>query len=286
MQMLSNSAGGNMTRAPRTSLGLVQLAGLIVVASIVGVWIVLQALDLATPLTQSSGSLSTRLAVMGLDRAVALPLAAIGALACARLAGHGLLGVVYVLGVRHGHPSERLARVLAARSPALVRSIARRAVGAGVGLGIGASAVLGVATTASAAPQPPAADGMSVSQSASEAHSRSVTHSRSHDLTGQSTTGETRPSRVASTIDLGWHETVQTTTPVTRSPKPIAATRVVVRRGDTLWSIAAAHLDAHATDAEITDAWRRWYAANRGLIGGDPDLVLPGTVLTAPSETG
>jgi hypothetical protein len=57
---------------------------------------------------------------------------------------------------------------------------------------------------------------------------------------------------------------------------------VVVVRGDTLWGIAARHLGADATAAEIGAAWRRWYAANRAGVGPDPDLIRPGLRLTPP----
>jgi nucleoid-associated protein YgaU len=69
---------------------------------------------------------------------------------------------------------------------------------------------------------------------------------------------------------------------------------VVVRRGDTLWSIAARHLGSGATDAEIAQEWPRWYRINRHLIGADPHRLLPGerlrspdviTASTAPEET-
>lgn len=61
------------------------------------------------------------------------------------------------------------------------------------------------------------------------------------------------------------------------------ADHVVVHRGDSLWSIAARHLGEQATDADVADAWPRWYAANRELIGEDPDLLLPGQVLVVPT---
>jgi nucleoid-associated protein YgaU len=57
---------------------------------------------------------------------------------------------------------------------------------------------------------------------------------------------------------------------------------VVVRRGDTLWAIAAAHLPGDVDDAAIAAAWPRWYAANRAVVGPDPDLLLPGQRLHAP----
>jgi nucleoid-associated protein YgaU len=55
-----------------------------------------------------------------------------------------------------------------------------------------------------------------------------------------------------------------------------------VAPGDCLWLIAARRLGPHPTDAEITAQWPRWYAANRSVIGADPNLITPGEVLHAP----
>ncbi|PEH49931.1 Uncharacterised protein [Micrococcus luteus] len=57
---------------------------------------------------------------------------------------------------------------------------------------------------------------------------------------------------------------------------------VTVRRGDCLWHLAAAELGPDATPREIDARWRRWYEANRRVIGDDPHLLLPGTVLSSP----
>jgi hypothetical protein len=51
--------------------------------------------------------------------------------------------------------------------------------------------------------------------------------------------------------------------------------------GDSLWSIAASLLPA-ADAAEVDQAWRRIYRANRPAVGDDPDLLLPGTTLRLP----
>lgn len=61
---------------------------------------------------------------------------------------------------------------------------------------------------------------------------------------------------------------------------------VVVRRGDTLWSIAARHLGPTATAAQIALEWPRWHAANRHVIGDDPDRLVPGQLLEPPSPNG
>jgi hypothetical protein len=57
---------------------------------------------------------------------------------------------------------------------------------------------------------------------------------------------------------------------------------VVVRRGDSLWTIAARYLGPDATDAHIADEWPRWYQANRSVLRHGPDRLEPGLRLTPP----
>ncbi|WP_141817906.1 LysM peptidoglycan-binding domain-containing protein [Ornithinimicrobium humiphilum] len=61
---------------------------------------------------------------------------------------------------------------------------------------------------------------------------------------------------------------------------------VVVRRGDSLWAIAARALGTDATDADVAAEWPRWWEANREVIGEDPDLIHPGQRLVAPPARG
>ncbi len=90
--------------------------------------------------------------------------------------------------------------------------------------------------------------------------------------------------------DPGWVPTAPVVRPqpdlrVLAPVRPAAArevAEVVVRRGDTLWSIAARQLGPDASEAEIAAAWPRWFSANRHVVGSDPDLLLPGQVLRAP----
>jgi hypothetical protein len=58
----------------------------------------------------------------------------------------------------------------------------------------------------------------------------------------------------------------------------------VVRRGDALWNIAARHLGAGASAADIAREWPRWYAANRSVIGPNPSLLRPGELLSPPVQ--
>lgn len=85
------------------------------------------------------------------------------------------------------------------------------------------------------------------------------------------------PGQVDSLGLLGFRATPDRPLP---TGAPLA--EVVVRRGDTLWSIAARQLPPSAAATRIDALWHRWYERNRAVIGADPDLLLPGQVLRAP----
>ena len=108
------------------------------------------------------------------------------------------------------------------------------------------------------------------------------------------------------TVELGWTVTttrtadtaassptppVSTVSEVRRDSSAAPATSLpsagdhIVRSGDTLWSIAAAHLLPGADDAAIARAWPAWYSANVGTVGSDPNLLKPGQVLRPPRAT-
>lgn len=72
-------------------------------------------------------------------------------------------------------------------------------------------------------------------------------------------------------------------------PVPTPAQRTVdgavtVVRGDTLWSLAAAHLGPGATDAQIAGCWPAWYELNRHVLLDGPHLILPGQRLLVPGR--
>jgi hypothetical protein len=110
-----------------------------------------------------------------------------------------------------------------------------------------------------------------------------------------SETEEGQPEAPAPGVPLpGWGDPAPTPTgPATGRPAPErdrcasrgadTSRHVVVTRGDTLWDIAADHLPAGASVAEIAAHWPRWYARNHRTIGSDPDLLLPGQVLRPPT---
>lgn len=60
---------------------------------------------------------------------------------------------------------------------------------------------------------------------------------------------------------------------------------VVVRCGDTLWSLADHHLGHGASDDEIQAEWQRWHSANRAVVGADPNAIRPGQRLLPPGRS-
>jgi hypothetical protein len=74
----------------------------------------------------------------------------------------------------------------------------------------------------------------------------------------------------------------KTTGELSPATDPVKAHHTI-EPGDTLWSIAAAHLAADARmAANIVSYWHRIYGANRGVIGPDPNRIQPGVTLSVP----
>jgi nucleoid-associated protein YgaU len=79
--------------------------------------------------------------------------------------------------------------------------------------------------------------------------------------------------------------------PQTQRPRhPLAALPdrqeqvVIVQAGDTLWAIARRSLPSGSPEADIARSCHAWFAANRAVIGADPDLILPGQQLHPPTK--
>lgn len=146
--------------------------------------------------------------------------------------------------------------------PATFRRAAALALGLSLATGGGAAGAM-IASHSSSDPAPPAAT-LSLDWPVSAA-SRQAAHSATSDLDwpAQLTPRAHRPEAAD-------------------RPEPHQQQEVVVLRGDSLWSIAARHLGVNAGATAIAQEWPRWYAANRQVIGPDPDLILPGQRLIAP----
>lgn len=74
--------------------------------------------------------------------------------------------------------------------------------------------------------------------------------------------------------------------PVDPPAPPDQGSHVVVR-GDCLWDIVRTRLHEQTghppSDGQTARAVHAWWTANAGVIGADPDLLLPGQVLRAPT---
>jgi nucleoid-associated protein YgaU len=57
------------------------------------------------------------------------------------------------------------------------------------------------------------------------------------------------------------------------------ARRLDVAPGDSLWALTAALLPPGAPADAVASGWRLLYAANRAVVGADPDLLQPGQTL-------
>lgn len=103
--------------------------------------------------------------------------------------------------------------------------------------------------------------------------------STTSSVSSASTTGLPLPDRTATTPD-------RPRTGVARQDLPRAGVvrprTVVVRAGDTLWSIAADLLPGSTADAVVDATWRRLARANAERVP-DPHLIHPGTRLRVPS---
>ena len=189
------------------------------------------------------------------DTLVALAAGVIGAAVGAWLTGSLLLATSCLAARLLGRSWRRGERVVQRWAPRAVRRALVSAMAAGMGLGLG-----GVAQAAAVDP-------------ATVDLGWTVTTARTDD------TRATSPTHAVSAANE-----VRGAGPAV--PKAgVAGDDRVVSPGDTLWSIAAEHLEPDADDAAIAREWPAWYAANVGTIGSDPNLLRPGQVLHAPRST-
>lgn len=172
-------------------------------------------------------------------------------------------------------PRGRLQRLAERVTPALVRRAAATMVGAGLGVGL-AGGSLGGGLTAYAG------DGARPVSSASSATTAPVPSLVPDlDRPADPLPGWTpdRPAPVRPPASPSGVHLVATVPVAGRA----VVDEVVVRRGDTLWDIAARHLGPGATAAEVAAEWPRWHRANGEGIGPRPDHILPGQRLRPPA---
>ncbi|HKH78147.1 MAG TPA: LuxR C-terminal-related transcriptional regulator [Rubrobacteraceae bacterium] len=91
---------------------------------------------------------------------------------------------------------------------------------------------------------------------------------------------------VLSALVLALLPTVAEAQETAATPDAPGAERVVVRPGDSLWSISSDLLGPNASQRQIAEETGRIYALNRSLIGGDPNLIFVNQKLSLPPAAG
>ncbi len=76
--------------------------------------------------------------------------------------------------------------------------------------------------------------------------------------------------------DYGSKAEVEETRAAETSPAPASAQTYTVTKGDCLWNIAKKFYGDGAK-------YQQLYDANKGIVGGNPNLIYPGQVLTIPA---
>ncbi|MEZ0449600.1 LysM peptidoglycan-binding domain-containing protein [Cellulomonas sp. ICMP 17802] len=202
------------------------------------------------------------------DGAVEAGVTAVGLLVAGWLAVSALVAAACVLARGAGASWRAGERLVQGWAPGLVRKALVVVVGASAGLGLASGA-------SAAVPEP--TPSLAVTVDAADL-GWAVTTSDRHDAPEPADVADPTPA----SADL---PALAPAAPTPAPPTAPAAETVVVAVGDSLWAIAARHLPAGATDAQIAAAWPQWYHANAGTIGADPDVILPGQVLVAPGAS-
>lgn len=169
------------------------------------------------------------------------------------------------------HPDGRAARV----SLALTPSQLRRPLALALGVGTLALAACGQARPPSSPPS---------TSPAYVASSEAFDWPRSEEGTGATTSPPPSAPDVPTTTDPSAPDVPATTDPSAPPPASSAGTPYEVLPGDSLWSIARAHLGPGATAAQIAYLVDEIYASSATVIGADPDLLHAGTTLSIPTQ--
>ena len=263
------------------------LGALTLLASALTVVLALAACDAAGRLASTP---SSAWGPTALTRALVLLACGAGALGAAWHAVSGALAVIALTGNAPRAPRTGISlvalRALHRWGAPIMRRTAAGALVAAVATGApamaaqapGASDDLGWAPTASASAPAEPAPGPDASPGAEPAAPRP-------DPAAGAPSGETSAA-----------EAPAGDPPAAEAPSAPATTHRV-SAGESLWSITEELLGAGAagaptdpssggpgTQAQIARAWPILYAANAESIGADPDIILPGTVLSVPED--
>lgn len=224
---------------------------------------------------------------------VLVTIAALGALLCLYLAVIWTLAAVILL----AGPATRTGTALLLALKLLAPRLARRVT---TGAAAATTATALVLTPSMAAESPPAPTSLSEQAPAQTSQllpTDGVTPEPAPEAAGPGAAQDSSGSgNTAPLPALGWGETAPAppsdAEAPTESPSdtqdgetPTTPHTVVVRSGDSLWSISDDLLGPASSDpAEIAAAWPMLHEANQDVIGTDPDQLFPGMELTVPAS--
>lgn len=224
---------------------------------------------------------------------VLVTIAALGALLCLYLAVIWTLAAAILL----AGPATRTGTALLLALKLLAPRLARRVT---TGAAAATTATALVLTPSMAAESPPAPTSLSEQAPAQTSQllpTDGVTPEPAPEAAGPGAAQDSSGSgNTAPLPALGWGETAPAppsdAEAPTESPSdtqdgetPTTPHTVVVRSGDSLWSISDDLLGPASSDpAEIAAAWPMLHEANQDVIGTDPDQLFPGMELTVPAS--
>jgi hypothetical protein len=189
---------------------------------------------------------------------------------------HALVALACVIADRRGRRWAAGERAVARHAPAVVRRLARAAAGAGLGIALATPTAMALPDRDPGAITSAGDGSVVVLDLGWQPTHVSADQDPADRAPGRSTSPSRRPApERTALVNRGLRAGA------TREPL------VVVEPGDTLWAIAADHVADDRTgsdpsDGEIAAAVTRWHDANRQVLGTNPDLIRPGTVLHQP----
>nr|WP_225792338.1 LysM domain-containing protein [Actinomyces sp. oral taxon 171] len=125
-------------------------------------------------------------------------------------------------------------------------------------------------------PAPEATAGTGASQSRSESSTASAEQAPS--------TGSSASDRSSQSAEPPSPSSSRAQSSAGPAPQTSSTPTYTVVPGESLWSITARLLPAGSGPEQIAQAWPVLYRANSDVVGADPSLIRPGTVLSVPDS--
>ena len=125
-------------------------------------------------------------------------------------------------------------------------------------------------------PAPEATAGTGASQSRSESSTASAEQAPS--------TGSSASDRSSQSAEPPSPSSSRAQSSAGPDPQTSSTPTYTVVPGESLWSITARLLPAGSGPEQIAQAWPVLYRANSDVVGADPSLIRPGTVLSVPDS--